>query len=522
MMNGRMRPLLFAAVRILTVWAVLWSIDAIAQELDAPSHEGRSDMLVIRNATVVDGTGAPAEGGMTIVIEKNRITHVYPQSAIGRPGFRVPPLQGDVREIDATGKYVLPGFINMHAHIHGPWGLGVFPAEYIYKLWLAAGITTIRDVGSIGSVTLQEREKSERGEIVAPRIFAYLWFPTGVIGSLLTDSDSLSEASLRREVNALHKQGADGLKLRGLDRAATAIVMDEARRVGLRVAHHVGLEDLDAWDNAELGTTSIEHWYGIPDAALDGVQSFPGGFDHNNELDRFRYAGRLWREANPERLAEVLQNLVDEDVAWDPTFAIYEASRDLQRALTQPAFRDYLHPAMARYFAPDPGNHGSYFLGWTNSDEVYWKENYRIWMEAVKEFEERGGIVTTGEDAGFIYQLFGFCFLRELQLHEEAGFRPLDVIRHATRNGAAVLGESETLGRIRPGYLADLVIVNGNPLENLQVLMPRGLDDALDMQGDGGIEWTIKDGYTYHAPELLADVRAIVDDARSRETQSGK
>ncbi len=118
----------------------------------------------------------------------------------------------------------------------------------------------------------------------------------------------------------------------------------------------------------------------------------------------------------------MLQNLVDKGVAWDPTFAIYSASRDLQRAITQPAFRDYLHPAVEKYFAPDPTKHGSYFFGWTNTDEVYWKENFRIWMDAVKQFEELGGVVTTGEDAGFIYQLFGFCYLRELQLHEEAGF----------------------------------------------------------------------------------------------------
>jgi hypothetical protein len=506
---------------IVTLFSVICAASGAAGEHGPPDHEGRSDALVIHNATVVDGTGSPAEGGMTIVIEKNQITHLYPESATGRPGFQVPQLQGDVREIDATGKYVLPGFINMHAHIHGPWGLGVSPTEYIYKLWLAAGVTTVRDVGSIGRTTIKHRELSAQGQIVAPRIYAYLWFPKGTIGSPLTGAASVSEDALRSEVGALHKMGADGLKLRGFDRDTTAIIMDEARRLELRVAHHVGIKDMNAWDNAEFGTTSIEHWYGIPDAALTGVQNFPPDFDHSNELHRFRFAGRLWREANSERMTDVLQSLVDKGVAWDPTFAVYSASRDLQRAITQPAFRDYLHPAMEKYFVPDPTKHGSYFFGWTNTDEVYWKENFRIWMDAVKQFEELGGVVTTGEDAGFIYQLFGFCYLRELQLHEEAGFHPLEVIQHATSNGAKVLGESARLGRIRPGHLADLVVVNGNPLENLQTLMPRGLNEALDLQNDGrgGIEWTIKDGYTYHVPKLLDEVRRNVSEARGRKAK---
>ena len=88
------------------------------------------------------------------------------------------------------------------------------------------------------------------------------------------------------------------------------------------------------------GTTTIEHWYGVPDAALDGVQGFPPEFNYNNELHRFRYAGRLWREANPEKLQSVLKRLVEANVAWDPTLCIYEASRDLQRAITQPWFKD--------------------------------------------------------------------------------------------------------------------------------------------------------------------------------------
>ncbi len=490
-----------------SILSILASLSAAAQT--DPVHGERPDALVIRNVTYVDGAGVPARGPATIVVRNGKIDSILGATA------PVPKMDGDVRIIDGTGKYALPGFINMHTHLHGPWGFNSLPLQFIYDLWLACGITTVRDVGSVAAATLEERDRSAAGEIAAPRIFAYLWFPSGTLTGGLNTAERLDEQWLRAEVRRLKKMGADGMKLRHFDRDTVRVVMDEAKKQGLRVAHHVGVEDFDALDNTALGTTTIEHWYGIPEAAIPGVQDFPADFTYGNELLRFRYAGRVWREADPERLTRVLQSMVDAEVGWDPTFAIYEAARDLQRALTQPAFRDYLHPALARYFEPDPTKHGSFFFGWTNTDEVYWRENYRLWMDAVKDFSDRGGLVTTGEDAGFIYQLFGFCYLRELQLHEEAGFHPLEVIQHATQNGAIALGKERELGRIRPGHTADIVIVNGNPLENLQVLMPRGLNETLDAQSGGGIAWTIKDGIPYRAETLLEHARSVVAEARN-------
>ena len=213
----------------------------------------------------------------------------------------------------------------------------------------------------------------------------------------------------------------------------------------------------------------------MPDAAIvDRVQNFPADYNYSDEVDRFRYAGRLWREADPKRLDMVLDSMVAKGVAWDPTLVIYEASRDLTRAQNQPWFRDYLHPTLEDYFKPDPANHGSYFLGWTSTDEAFWRENYRIWMNAVREFGRKGGIIGAGEDAGFIYQMYGYGLIRELELHQEAGFHPLKVIEHATLNNARILGQAERLGRVRTGHAADLIVVNGNPLENLKLLYPGG------------------------------------------------
>jgi hypothetical protein len=234
----------------------------------------------------------------------------------------------------------------------------------------------------------------------------------------------------------------------------------------------------------------------------------------------------------------VLDLMVEKKVVWDPTFSIYEASRDLLRAQGQPWFRDYLHPSLEEYFKASLDNHGSYFFGWTSSQEAMWKRQYRIWMDAVREFAAKGGLVTTGDDAGYIYSMYGFGISRELELQEEAGFHPLEVIEHATWNGARLLGMEDRLGKVREGFIADLLVVNGNPVENLKVLNPYGTDvmllnglavpnyspvgagDVVKAGRGGGIEWTIKDGIPYHVPTLMREVKDMVSRARGQRVHT--
>jgi imidazolonepropionase-like amidohydrolase len=472
----------------------------------------RYPRLVIRNAMVIDGNGTPAAGPKDIVVEGNTIAAVVPIDPVSMRGAARRPA-GEV-EIDATGKYVAPGLINAHGHVQEERGGLPQPLDYELKMWLACGITTVRDVGSDTRKTLDLREASREGRVAAPRIFVYARFMT-------SPAPQTADAA-RARVQEIKAIGADGIKLTGIDRDLMAAMEDEAHKVGLRIAHHVGVEETNALDDIKFGTTSIEHWYGIPDAALEAkVQSFPATYNYNNETDRFRWAGRLWREAKPELLAKVLDGMVAAQVAWVPTFDIYEASRDLQRAQTQPWFGKYLHPTLEEYFRPNSANHGSYFASWTSTDEAFWKENYRIWMAAVADFERRGGVVGAGDDAGFIYQMYGFGLLRELELHQEAGFHALKILQHATGNNARILGQEARLGRIRAGYAADLIVCNGNPLENLKVLYPTGIEEMRDgkLTRGGGIEWTIKDGIPYHVPTLMADIAEIVAKARAERAR---
>ncbi len=460
----------------------------------------RYDRLVIRNVVIIDGNGTPPSGPVDIIIEGNKI------SSVQRASRDEKAYESEQHVLDGTGMYLLPGLINIHGHLHDSRGSLPIPFEYFYKLCLACGITSVRDVGSNYDKTLEERRKSLQGLIAAPRIFLYMsvW--------------ARNPEEAHQKVQEVKKRGGDGVKIFGMDRDIMKATLDESHKLGLRVAHHTGVEETDAWDDAEFGVTSIEHWYGVPDAALHGSQNFPYWYNFSNENDRFRYAGHLWREADQKKLKKVLQRLAEKGVAWCPTFVIYEANRDLLRAMSQPWFKDYLHPTLEEYFKPNPAHHGSYHWNWSTTDEVFWRENYTLWMDAVQDFARMGGVVGVGEDAGFIYMMYGFSLIRELELHQEAGFHPIDVIQHATGNNARILGMEDKLGRVRQGYLADLIIIDENPLENLKYLYPTGVLEVEEGKviTRGGIKWTIKDGFVYHAPTMLEDVGKIVSEARKQ------
>lgn len=494
------------AVATVLLASIAVAVPPLVAQSPLPQHGVRAQRLVIRNAMVIEGNGTPAEGPKDIVIEGNtivQIANVDPEAPITATNGRR-PARGDA-EIDATGHYVMPGLINLHGHIQDERGGVPQPLEYQLKLWLGMGITTVRDVGSNVRSSLALRERSAKGEIAAPRFFIYARYAYMPL--------PITEQDVRQRVRDLKAMGADGTKLFGMDREHYAPLLDEARKIGLRTAHHMAVDEANATDAAAGGLTSIEHWYGVPDAAIpDGVQHFPTDFNYNDEGMRFRLAGKLWREADPDRLQEVLQSLVDAGVAWNPTLEIYEASRDLQRAESQPWFAEYLHPTLEKFFRPDPTSHGSYFANWSSTDETFWKENFQIWFRAVREFERLGGVIGAGEDAGFIYQVYGFGLIRELELHQEAGFPLLSVLKHVTLNNAKILGEESRLGRVRVGHLADVIVVKGNPLADLKVFYPP-LEGAA-AGTNAGVAWTIKDGIPYDAPRMMREVRELVRAAR--------
>ena len=485
---------------ILTILAfVIAGAAALRAESRGVEHGQRYDRLVIRNVIVIDGKGTPARGPLDIVVEGNKIVSI--RGASRRPDV----YKNEKHVLDGAGMYLLPGLINSHVHLQDERAGLAQPFEYEYKVWLSCGITTVRDVGSDPKKALAERRKSQEGSIVAPRLYIYM-----VAGGATPEEG-------RKAVRAIKEQGGDGVKIFGMDRDIMEAIVDESTKLGLKVAHHAAIEETDARDMAALGVDTVEHWYGIPDAALKGSQNFPPSYNYNNESDRFRWAGRLWREADPAKLDAVLTKMIAKGVAWVPTFSTYEACRDMTRARNLPWFKDYLHPALEEYFKPSPARHGAFSWGWSTEDEIAWKENYRLWMKAVRDFADKGGLVGAADDAGFIYTLYGFTYLSELELLQEAGFHPIDVIQCATGNNAKLMGLENQLRRVRQGYLADLILIDENPLANLKYLYPTGVLDIKDGKDvvRGGIKWTIKDGIVYNTPTLMQDVKDMISKARA-------
>ena len=182
------------------------SINAYSQEKNL--SEGPFNQLIIRGATLVNGNGSPPVGPVDIVIEKNIIKSI---KTIGYPGVEIvenrrPKLKKNGREIDANGMYVLPGFIDMHGHIGGR-SQGAEP-DYVFKLWLAHGITTVREPGGRGlDFSIDLKNKSLKNEIIAPRLSIYTGFGSGF------EEEISTEEQAREWVRFNAKKGADGLSL---------------------------------------------------------------------------------------------------------------------------------------------------------------------------------------------------------------------------------------------------------------------------------------------------------------------
>ena len=475
--------------------------------------------LVVRGATLIDGTGGPPRGPVDIVISGNRIQAIRSAGTPGIPLRANRSPQAD-HEIDATGMYVLPGFVDMHVHAGGPPKNPEL--EYAYKLWLAHGVTTVRGVPlAAHSISVKEKDRSAANAIVAPRIVNYQrpgsgWDKGG--------TDSPEQA--REWVRWAAKNGIDGLKLGSHRPDVMAALLDEAKKQTMGSTAHLGqsgVAQMNAIQAARLGLNTVTHFYGHFEALLKDitVQPWPTDMNYDDEQMRFGQVARLWDKVHPPGSPEwkaYLQEHLKLGTVFDPTFTIYSAGRDLMRAMNADWHKTYTLPSMWEFYQPSRQAHGSYWFYWTTEDEIAWRNFYQVWFRLVNDYKNMGGRVTTGSDSGFIYNLYGFGYIQELEMLQEAGFHPLEVVQAATMNGATTLAESSgkpsEIGVVREGMLADLVIVGKNPLKNLKVLYGTGWPRLNDTTGKaeqvGGVLWTIKDGIAYDAKQLLSDVAAMV------------
>ncbi|NNC59126.1 MAG: amidohydrolase family protein [Erythrobacter sp.] len=504
---------------ILALVAFAW-MPAAAQEMmervpDRPVGEGEGpySTLLIKGATMIDGTGAPPEGPVDILVEGNRIAR------IARGGSS---MKAD-RIIDANDMFVLPGFVDVHGHNGDPQKAP--QPSYGFKLWLAHGVTSVRGVGfgwGPDDPSLDQKRRSAANTITAPRLFAYT-----VPGGSWTNGPVKTPTQGREWVRWAKLRGYDGIKLFNTEDPATlAAILEEATVQKMGTVAHLGqrgVAQVNARKAVELGLDGVTHFYGHFESLLDNrtTPDYPADYNYLDEQSRFAWVARLEAQAvepGSEAWDEYVDFLVESGVTLSPTFNIYAASRDVMRARTLEWHEDYTLPSLMAFYAPSLTNHGSYYHDWSSEDEAAWKRFYTKWFALTRDFKNAGGRVTAGSDPGYIYQTWGFAYIAELEMLREAGLTPMEVIQAATINGAREIydpkGEEPPFGMIREGKLADLVIVPENPLANLKVLYGTGHRrlnrETNTLETVGGVRWTIKDGIVYDAPALLADVAQMV------------
>ena len=283
---------------------------------------------------------------------------------------------------------------------------------------------------------------------------------------------------------------------------------------------------MNALDTARAGLTSMTHWYGLPEALFTDrrIQHYPPEYNYQNEYQPF-LGGRPALGAGRSAVLRALEpgdGRAARTGLLDPPDlgGLHRNPRPDAPAAERVAFRLYPSEPVG-VLRPNAENHASYFFDWTTQVELNWKENYRLWMAFVNEFKNRGGRVAVGSDSGYTFNLYGFGFVQELELMQEAGFHPLEVIKAATLNGAEVLGLDDRLGSVEEEKLADFVVLEENPLQNLKVLYGSGTIRLNHQTGRteriGSIRYTIKDGIVYDTRKLLSDVRETVRAARAEK-----
>ena len=486
---------------------------ALSAQVDPLLGDGYT-RLVIRGATVIDGTGGPPEGPRDVVVERGRIVEIV-RAGQGR---------GD-RVIEAEGKWVMPGLIDAHTH------LGDGPADYIPKLWLAHGITTVRVFSGTedtdAAVSLARAQRAGKAPFDAPHVVVYpfwrgsdprLWDPTGA----------------REVVREWKAKGFDGVKVSGKPGLLPDVLpalADEAAKQGMGVAVHIGQDGvypMNAVAVAGAGATTIEHHYGYAEATFRnrGMQALPADHDYGDELKRFRSTGRVWDDTEMDRLyGPVMDTLLALSDAGHftmvPTFSVYEDQTDLTRARTLPWLEPYTWPSVMASWTPNPEVHGSFYFKWTSDDEAAWSRLFVRWLPWVNAYKNRGGHVALGSDAGTSYHLYGFGTIRELELMQRAGFHPLEIVKVATQESARAVG-LDGVGVIRPGYEADLLVLDMNPLEDFKALYATGTTRVtLDGKATSvhGLRYTIVDGKVIDPQAMLREVGDMVQRAKRAASQ---
>jgi imidazolonepropionase-like amidohydrolase len=414
------------------------------------SAQSKAPSVTINNVTIIEVTGGPPLQHRTVVVREGKIEDIhYFQSASGK--------SKDV-QINGTGKFLIPGLWDMHVHTaFGDW----FPQakEISLPLFIANGITGVRDMGSDLEILQQWRNEISAGTHIGPRIVMsgpmldgpQPRFPSSI--AIKTPEDG------RRAVDDLKRRGADFIKLQSLiPRDAVFAIADEARKQGITFVGHVP-DSVRASEASNAGQKSFEHLIGI----FEGSSPLEDKF-----LTGPKTESQFLSSYDPQR-AEALFSLLAKKQTWQCPTLVWERGGNLIE------LSDFSHDSRAKYVPAYWKN-----VTWKrftdqvmhefNTDDLATRRKFvEKELEVVNQMHRAGIPFLAGTDtASGVYIFPGFSLHEELQRFVAAGFTPLEALQTATLNPAKFLGMEDRMGAIEKGKLADMVLLDANPLDDIR------------------------------------------------------
>jgi imidazolonepropionase-like amidohydrolase len=401
--------------------------------LSSLSTDNGSEVFVLHGATLIDGTGSPPKSDAVVIINGNKIIAVTNQSEYLNHYFNnLNGTQTGVRFLNLTGKYIMPGLFDMHAHVAGVLkdSYDQAASEKMLGMLLDYGITTIRNPGGPTNESVSLREDILSGKIAGPEMFtAGRLLNTPELPVPFVEKQVTTEEEVIEEVGRQATSGVDFIKLYvGLNPELLKVAIDEAHSQGIKVIGHLYLT---SWtDAANLGMDFLTH--GVPVSPFllsedkQRIFNLTGGgpFDHSLWLDLV--------DLNSTEISNMIDSLVQNQIPVDPTLNVYEA------ILKQGSY--------------DPQN------------EQHWNKV----LQLTKIMHERGVNILSGTDIPNFKLVPGKSLHHELELLAEAGIKPMDIIKIATKNGAKALSIINQTGTIEPDKQADILILSANPIQDIK------------------------------------------------------
>jgi hypothetical protein len=405
----------------------------------------------IRNVTVINPGQSAVSPHMTVEVASGKIVRVFHTTDIASPRA------SKSKSIDGTGKYLIPGLWDMHVHsAFGTWLPG--GKDVILPLFVANGITGVRDMGSELDVVSAWKHNIAQGTMLGPRMVIAGPMLDGPVPRFPASVSIKTPEDARSAVDRLQQQGADFIKIQSLiPRDAFFAAADEAKKDRIVFAGHVP-DAIRASEAATAGEKSIEHYTGV----FEGCSTQEDALLHGPKGPR-----KVVESYDPER-AKALIALFVREGTWQVPTLVWERGQWLIDK------SDFSHPPLARYVPPywrdkTWRQFTDDILKDMDTDPIAYRERFvQMEMEMTLAMHKAGIPFMAGTDtAPGVYVVPGFSLHDELALFVQAGLTPMESLQTATSNPARYLGTEHTMGSIAPGKVADLVLLDSDPVADI-------------------------------------------------------